>query len=118
MGPSRSRDILVRVGESKLIFGTQLHLNRGVAMRSFGYPAVRPRLEALGFKLNTMYSCLVNYLIRPKAAAIALIAQYTSFFALPQNFVIGVQIRTGDKAMVRAQAVSRDASTHSSVLIT
>ncbi|GJN94369.1 hypothetical protein Rhopal_007448-T1 [Rhodotorula paludigena] len=68
--------------------------------------------EALGFKLNTMYSCLINYLIRPKAAAIALIAQYTSFFAMPRNFVIGVQIRTGDKNMWSTDAETVDKHAH------
>jgi hypothetical protein len=77
----------------------QLNFNRGVVIRSFNYTSVRPRLEKLGLKLDTAYSCLLRYLLRPKAAVLAFVAQYTSFFSLPENFVIGLQVRTGDLSM-------------------
>ncbi|GAA5892338.1 hypothetical protein JCM8208_001515 [Rhodotorula glutinis] len=77
----------------------QLDFNRGVVIRSWTYKQVAPLLDDLGLKASTAYSCLINYLLRPKPAALAFIAQYTSLFALPENFVIGIQIRTGDLSM-------------------
>lgn len=79
----------------------QLDFNRGVIIRSWTYKQIAPLLDNLGLKAMTAYSCLINYLLRPKPAALAFIAQYTSFFSLPENFVIGIQIRTGDLSMVR-----------------
>lgn len=78
--------------------------NRGVILRSFRNPQVGDRILELGFKASTVYNCLVNYLLRPKPAVLNFIAQYTSFFALPSNFVIGVQIRCGDSSMVSESA--------------
>lgn len=79
---------------------SQLLVNRGLVLRSFYYPQVRPRLEELGMVYNTAYTCLMNYLIRPKAPVLEFVSQYTSFFSLPSVFVVGIQIRTGDDAMV------------------
>ena len=78
----------------------QIDFNRGVVMRSFSYPTIKPRLDKLGLKVTTAYACLIKYLFRPKPAVLAFIAQYTSFFALPEVFVIGIQIRTGDLSLV------------------
>ncbi|GAA5921224.1 hypothetical protein JCM1841_001641 [Sporobolomyces salmonicolor] len=80
----------------------RVKLNRGVTIRSFSYPTVAPHLHSLGLKLTTAYSCLLNYLVRPKAAALAFITQYTSLFSLPEYFVIGIQIRTGDSSLLSA----------------
>ncbi|GAA5988297.1 hypothetical protein JCM11641_006654 [Rhodosporidiobolus odoratus] len=77
----------------------QLDFNRGVVIRSFSYPPIKPHLDRLGLKLESAYSCLLNYLLRPKPAVLAFIAQYTSMFALPEYFVVGLQVRTGDNAM-------------------
>ncbi|GAA5924173.1 uncharacterized protein JCM15063_005565 [Sporobolomyces koalae] len=77
----------------------KLAFNRGVVIRSYAYDTVAPQLETLGLKLETAYSCLLNYLVRPKRVVLAFIAQYTSVFALPEYFVIGIQIRTGDTSM-------------------
>ncbi|GAA6043644.1 hypothetical protein JCM8097_000852 [Rhodosporidiobolus ruineniae] len=77
----------------------QLNFNRGVVIRSFSYPSIRPHLDRLGLKLETAYSCLINYLLRPKPAVLAFIHQYTSLFSLPEYFVIGLQVRTGDTSM-------------------
>ncbi|ORY90938.1 hypothetical protein BCR35DRAFT_275012 [Leucosporidium creatinivorum] len=74
----------------------RLSLNRGTVLRSFSYPSIRPQLDQLGLTATTAYSCLLPYLIRPKKSALEFINQYTSFFALPSVFVVGVQIRTGD----------------------
>lgn len=79
----------------------QLDFNRGVVIRSFTYFSIRPHVERLGLQLETAYSCLLNYLLRPKPAVQAFIAQYTSLFSLPEYFVVGLQVRTGDLAMVR-----------------
>lgn len=70
-------------------------------LRSFYYPQARLRLEELGMVYATSYTCLMNYLIRPKAPVLEFINQYTSFFSLPSVFVIGIQVRTGDDAMVK-----------------
>ena len=78
----------------------QIDFNRGVVMRSFSYPTIKPHLDKLGLKVTTAYACLIKYLFRPKPAVLAFIAQYTSFFALPENFVIGIQTRTGDLSLV------------------
>ncbi|GAA6005241.1 hypothetical protein JCM10207_002909 [Rhodosporidiobolus poonsookiae] len=86
-------------GEGRSTPWLQLDFNRGVVIRSFSYPSIRPHLDRLGLKLETAYSCLINYLLRPKAAVLAYIAQYSSVFSLPEYFVIGLQIRTGDTSM-------------------
>ncbi|TNY24182.1 Proteophosphoglycan ppg4 [Rhodotorula diobovata] len=86
-------------GENKKSPWIQLDFNRGVIIRSWTYKQIAPLLDNLGLKAMTAYSCLINYLLRPKPAALAFIAQYTSFFSLPENFVIGIQIRTGDLSM-------------------
>lgn len=72
--------------------------NRGVTIRSFWYDQLDDRLEELGMKMQTAYSCLINYLLRPKPAVLAFITRYTSFFALPEVFTVGIQVRTGDGA--------------------
>ncbi|BGO88739.1 hypothetical protein NBRC10512_005188 [Rhodotorula toruloides] len=86
-------------GGNKNTSWLQLDFNRGVIIRSFSYPKIGETMSSLGFKMTTAYSCLINYLLRPKPAVLAFIAQYTSFFALPENYVIGIQIRTGDLSM-------------------
>ncbi|BGP22039.1 proteophosphoglycan ppg4 [Rhodotorula toruloides] len=86
-------------GGNKNTSWLQLDFNRGVIIRSFSYPRIGEMMTSLGFKMTTAYSCLINYLLRPKPAVLAFIAQYTSFFALPENYVIGIQIRTGDLSM-------------------
>ncbi|POY75522.1 hypothetical protein BMF94_1424 [Rhodotorula taiwanensis] len=92
-------DSLMANGSSRW---AQLDANRGTVLRSFTYPSVRPHLDRLGLTPTNAYSCLINYAFRPKRAALAFIAQYTSYFALPENFVVGIQIRTGDKSMESA----------------
>ncbi|POY75521.1 hypothetical protein BMF94_1423 [Rhodotorula taiwanensis] len=82
----------------------QLDANRGTVLRSFTYPSVRPHLDRLGLTPTNAYSCLINYAFRPKRAALAFIAQYTSYFALPENFVVGIQIRTGDRSMETSES--------------
>ncbi|GAA5919297.1 hypothetical protein JCM6882_007830 [Rhodosporidiobolus microsporus] len=86
-------------GEGKATPWLQLDFNRGVVIRSFSYPSIRPHLDRLGLKLDIVYSCLINYLLRPKAAVLDFIAQYSSLFALPEFFVVGIQVRTGDQSM-------------------
>ncbi|GAA6008625.1 hypothetical protein JCM11491_003373 [Sporobolomyces phaffii] len=77
----------------------KLAFNRGVVIRSFTYDTVAPLLENLGLNVSTAYSCLLNYLIRPKRAVLDFITQYTSLFSLPEYFVVGIQVRTGDTSM-------------------
>ncbi|GAA5873501.1 hypothetical protein JCM16303_001145 [Sporobolomyces ruberrimus] len=85
--------------DSKTTPWLKLAFNRGVVIRSFTYDSVAPHLDNLGLNLTTAYSCLLNYLIRPKRAVLDFITQYTSVFSLPEYFVIGIQIRTGDLSM-------------------
>lgn len=82
-----------------------MFINRGLAIRSFTYPNISTRLLELGFTPTNVYSCLVDYLVRPKPAVLQFITEYTSFFALPSIFSITVQIRTGDSSMVSIFAV-------------
>lgn len=63
-------------------------LNRGITLRSFRYPSVAPDLEALGFRMDSAYSSMINYLFRPKPSSLAFINQYTSLFSLPSVFSI------------------------------
>ncbi|GAA6063001.1 hypothetical protein JCM10212_004983 [Sporobolomyces blumeae] len=77
----------------------KFQFNRGVVIRSFSYESIAPLIEATGLRLSTAYSCLLNYLIRPKRAVLDFVAQYTSLFSLPEYFVIGLQVRTGDTSM-------------------
>ncbi|GAA5988285.1 hypothetical protein JCM11641_006650 [Rhodosporidiobolus odoratus] len=86
-------------GEGKNASWLQLDINRGVVFRSFYYDALLPRIEELGIKFTTAYSCIMNYLFRPKPAALNFITQYTSLFSLPEVFSIGIQVRTGDGSM-------------------
>ncbi|GAA5978886.1 hypothetical protein JCM10908_002723 [Rhodotorula pacifica] len=90
-------------GEGRNSSWLQMDFNRGIVMRSFSYPKIKPYLDKLGLRARTAYSCLVKYLFRPKPAVLAFIAQYTSVFSLPDYFVIGIQIRTGDLYMYAAR---------------
>lgn len=76
-------------------------LNRGLVFRSFTYPSIKPRLEALGFEESTAFACLVKYLMRPRPAVLDYINLYSTYFALPSVYSIGIHVRTGDKSMVR-----------------
>lgn len=57
------------------------------------------RISALKLKPLNAFSCILNYLFRPKPTALAFIADYTSVFSLPSVFSVGIQIRTGDASM-------------------
>ncbi|CEQ39118.1 SPOSA6832_00603 [Sporobolomyces salmonicolor] len=98
--------------DGKTIPWLRFDFNRGVVLRSFTYPDVAPLVHSLGFTVTTAYSCLLNYLVRPKAAVLAFIAQYTSFFSLPENFVIGLQIRTGDVSMYASRKDAINSVSH------
>jgi hypothetical protein len=67
--------------------------------RSFGYPHLQTRLNKLGLQPLTAFACISQYLFRPKPAALDLITEYTSVFALPTVFSVGIQIRTGDASL-------------------
>lgn len=95
-----------RFGENRNSSWLQVDFNRGIVMRSFSYPRIRPHLDRLGLQVTTAYSCLIQYLFRPKPAVLAFVAEYASFFALPEVFVIGIQIRTGDLSMVSSVPVT------------
>ncbi|KAI5480294.1 putative glycosyltransferase [Pseudohyphozyma bogoriensis] len=74
--------------------------NRGALYRSFaGSPTAGPALRSMGLQPSTAYSCLLDYLVRPKLEATQFIAQYSALFALPQVFSVAIQIRTGDGSM-------------------
>jgi hypothetical protein len=67
--------------------------------RSFQYRRLGKRLEELGLKPFSAFSCILHYLFRPKPAALDFITQYTSVLSLPTVFSVGIQIRTGDASM-------------------
>ncbi|GAA6030181.1 hypothetical protein JCM8097_009302 [Rhodosporidiobolus ruineniae] len=90
-----------------------MDINRGVTIRSFYYAKVIPRLEELGLRFTSIYSCLMNYLFRPKPAVLKFINYYTSLFSLPETFVVGLQIRTGDGNMFFAGYDTNSAEHHS-----
>ncbi|KAL8290250.1 hypothetical protein RQP46_003189 [Phenoliferia psychrophenolica] len=77
----------------------RLFTNRGMVYRSFSYDHLQTRVTSLKLKPLTAFSCILNYLFRPKPAALGFISDYSSLFALPSVFSIGIQIRTGDASM-------------------
>lgn len=79
---------------------TQFITNRGFVLRAFAYPNVAKQLAELGLTHSTAYSCMLDYLIRPKPDVLSFVAQYTSLFSLPNFYSIAIQIRTGDLSMV------------------
>ncbi|GAA5903512.1 hypothetical protein JCM6882_006569, partial [Rhodosporidiobolus microsporus] len=100
-------------GAGKNASWIQLDMNRGIVIRSFFYDEVVPKLEWMGLRITTAYSCLINYLLRPKASALRFITQYTSLFSLPEYFTVGIQIRTGDFSMFASDQDHNTASIHS-----
>lgn len=76
--------------------------NRGAMIRSLKSPSwVQAHKATFNMTIHNVYTCVTNYLFRPKPAVQAFIAQYSSYFALPSVFAIGIQIRTGDASIVR-----------------
>lgn len=67
--------------------------------RSFSYSHLQNRVTALKLKPLTAFSCILNYLFRPKPQALGFISDYSSVFSLPSVFSVGIQIRTGDASM-------------------
>ncbi|GAA6044009.1 hypothetical protein JCM8097_000194 [Rhodosporidiobolus ruineniae] len=78
-------------------------LNRGIAINAFHSPSLLPQLSSLGFTSTTIYAQLVHFLFRPKLEVLMFISEYTSLFALPSVFSIGIQVRTGDAFMESAK---------------
>ncbi|GAA5857662.1 hypothetical protein JCM8547_004321 [Rhodosporidiobolus lusitaniae] len=73
--------------------------NRGIAINAFSNPTLLPEFTAVGLTTSNIYAQLVHYLFRPKLEAFMFIHEYTSLFALPSIFAVGIQIRTGDVYM-------------------
>ncbi|KAI5478721.1 putative glycosyltransferase [Pseudohyphozyma bogoriensis] len=76
--------------------------NRGMVLRMFRQAYSARSLYLLGLNPDSAYSCLTDYLIRPKLDVNNFISQYTSFFQLPSIYTISIQIRTGDASMHKA----------------
>ncbi|KAM0754665.1 hypothetical protein T439DRAFT_352662 [Meredithblackwellia eburnea MCA 4105] len=76
--------------------------NRGVVIRSWGYADARlPQLmQEKGMSISSSYTCLVDFLLRPKPEVLSFMTHYTSLFSLPTIFTVGIQIRTGDQVLV------------------
>ena len=49
--------------------------------------------------VHNVYAQLMRYLFRPKPSTLDFIHAYSSFFALPSIFSVGIHIRTGDASM-------------------
>ncbi|KAL8287581.1 hypothetical protein RQP46_003439 [Phenoliferia psychrophenolica] len=73
--------------------------NRGTVLASRESTLVRPLLDDLGLTASSSYACLMDYLFRPKADTLRFVTEYTSLFALPTVYSIGLQIRLGDYEM-------------------
>ncbi|SCZ93683.1 BZ3500_MvSof-1268-A1-R1_Chr6-3g08819 [Microbotryum saponariae] len=78
--------------------------NRGGVINSFNYSAVKPALLERGFDRTTAYSCMTDFLFRPKREPMRFITEYDSVFSLPTVFSIALQIRTGDRSMMSSVA--------------
>lgn len=77
--------------------------NRGMVYRAFKYKHLQKRIGQLGLQEQTAFSCISDYLFKPKPAALDLITQYTSVMTLPTVFSVGIHVRTGDQSMKDAQ---------------
>ncbi|KAI5478724.1 ABC transporter [Pseudohyphozyma bogoriensis] len=79
----------------------QLLTNIGSLIRTLKYVSPgREKLYAMGLRPQSAYTCIFDYLFKPKPAVLDFIARYTSLFSLPNIYTITLQIRTGDAAMV------------------
>ncbi|BGP58239.1 hypothetical protein JCM8202_002810 [Rhodotorula sphaerocarpa] len=77
--------------------------NRGMVYRSFKYKHLQKTIARLGLQDSNAFSCISEYLFKPKPAALDLITQYTSVMALPTVFSVGIHVRTGDQSMKDAE---------------
>ncbi|GAA5929823.1 uncharacterized protein JCM15063_004633 [Sporobolomyces koalae] len=73
--------------------------NRGMIFRSFQYKHLQKSIKRLGLEPTTAFSCINQYLFRPKPPARNLISEYTSVLSLPSVFSVGIHVRTGDRSM-------------------
>lgn len=71
--------------------------------RSFKYKHLQKTIARLGLQDSSAFSCISEYLFKPKPAALDLITQYTSVMALPTVFSVGIHVRTGDQSMKDAE---------------
>lgn len=73
--------------------------NRGRSHMLHSNPHHAAELAAAGFPAApAMFACAFDYLFAPTAATTALMAPWAPLLDRPDNFVVGVQIRTGDGA--------------------
>ncbi|CAG8642237.1 10453_t:CDS:2 [Gigaspora rosea] len=77
----------------------KFYTNRGMIMRTFGSKHYSKYLKDIGLRPHTAIGCILDYLFRPVPEALWFITEYTSLFALPSIFSVGIQIRTGDSKM-------------------
>ncbi|RIA95452.1 hypothetical protein C1645_872777 [Glomus cerebriforme] len=72
----------------------KFYSNRGMIIRSFDSKFYSQSLKELGLRPHTTFGCVLDYLFRPAPNALSFISQYTSLFALPSIFTVGIQINT------------------------
>lgn len=65
----------------------------------FPHPPVVEKLASLGLTVHTAWAQLMRYLLRPKPSTLEFIHQYSSLFALPSIYSVGIHVRTGDQSM-------------------
>ncbi|CAB4477998.1 unnamed protein product [Rhizophagus irregularis] len=70
----------------------KFYSNRGMIIRSFDSKYYSQSLKDMGLRPHTTFGCVVDYLFRPAPSALSFITQYTSLFALPSIFTVGIQI--------------------------
>lgn len=75
----------------------KFHSNRGIVIGAYKSKIYQPVLKEMGLRQQYAFGCILDYLFRPKPTSMAFITQYTSLFALPNVFSVGIQIHTGNK---------------------
>src|SRR3954470_11570499 len=70
----------------------KFYSNRGMIIRSFDSKYYSQLLKEMGLRPHTTFGCVLDYLFRPVPSALSFITQYTSLFALPGVFTVGIQI--------------------------
>eukprot|EP00898_Chlorokybus_atmophyticus_P001315 jgi/Chlat1/2184/Chrsp17S02747 len=78
--------------EQTLIFG----FNKGVTGPMFDLQATGDILRSLGLKRETIFGCLLHYLVSPTQPVRERFANVRSVMEDPYIFTIGIHIRTGD----------------------
>lgn len=75
--------------------------NRGIMFHMFQSKRRGNKLYRLGLRPANIFSCIIDYLVRPVPSVLSFISRYSALLRLPTVFSVGIQIRTGDTALRR-----------------